>query len=277
MSQILFNRTVKTNIIMYPNDGTGRDVYIYFNNGGFWKDNIKRYQLKEKFKRSSFARFHSIRKIPPIWNYHADGTGRDSYILYDYGGLINNYKGPYLHNFRGYDDNLNDDYFRKTNNALYMSADEKKYQNKISKIQKDVVRRLYYKPIKDIKYSHLKREYSHGNIFNKLKLAPIKTSQTCNENKTNVVNGNTINERYFNNNNIRLRNDHFLNDVYNEEKNNNINNEQSRNKLTLFENNSIKCLSNNFGEKTHYPFNQFKKKMNLVKGNFIKRNIPFNY
>ena len=104
---------------MYPNDGTGRDVYIYFNNGGFWKDNIKRYQLKEKFKRSSFARFHSIRKIPPIWNYHADGTGRDSYILYDYGGLINNYKGPYLHNFRGYDDNLNDDYFRKTNNALY--------------------------------------------------------------------------------------------------------------------------------------------------------------
>ena len=91
MSQILFNRTVKTNIIIYPNDGTGRDCYIYFNNGGFWKDNIKRYALQEKFKRSSFARFRSIRKTPPIWNYHADGSGRDSYILYDYGGLIHRF------------------------------------------------------------------------------------------------------------------------------------------------------------------------------------------
>ena len=114
MSQILFNRTVKTNIIIYPNDGTGRDCYIYFNNGGFWKDNIKRYALQEKFKRSSFARFRSIRKTPPIWNYHADGSGRDSYILYDYGGLINNYKVPRMHNFRGYDENLNDNYLRKT-------------------------------------------------------------------------------------------------------------------------------------------------------------------
>ena len=38
MSQILFNRTVKTNIIIYTTDGTGRDGYITFNNAGFWKN-----------------------------------------------------------------------------------------------------------------------------------------------------------------------------------------------------------------------------------------------
>ena len=187
MSQILFNRTVKTNIIIYPNDGTGRDCYIYFNNGGFWKDNIKRYALQEKFKRSSFARFRSIRKTPPIWNYHADGSGRDSYILYDYGGLINNYKVPRMHNFRGYDENQNDNYLRKTYSTLYMSADEKKYQDKLSRIQKDVVNRLYYKPRNKFRYNILKRDFSHENVFNKLKLESVKTNPTIHDNKTNII------------------------------------------------------------------------------------------
>jgi hypothetical protein len=270
MSQILFNRTVKTNIIIYPNDGTGRDCYIYFNNGGFWKDNIKRYSLQEKFKRSSFARFRSIRKTPPIWNYHADGSGRDSYILYDYGGLINNYKVPRMHNFRGYDENLNDNYLRKTYSTLYMSADEKKYQDKLSRIQKDVVNRLYYKPRNKFRYNILKRDFSHENVFNKLKLESVKTNPTIHDNKTNI-----INVKRFLNNNHSLRNKNYLDDAFNEEKNNN--NERTRNKLGLFKSNSIKCLSQNFGEKTHYPFNQFKRKMNLVKGNLNKRSNLFNY
>ena len=39
-----------------------------------------------------------------------------------------------------------------------MSADEKKYQDKLSRIQKDVVNRLYYKPRNKFRYNTLKRE-----------------------------------------------------------------------------------------------------------------------
>ena len=92
MSQILFNRTVKTNIIIYPTNGSGRDTYIMYNNAGFWKENLRKFSNKNKSKRSSFARFHSIRNIPRIWNYHSDGTGRDTYILYNDGGLMNIYQ-----------------------------------------------------------------------------------------------------------------------------------------------------------------------------------------
>ena len=275
-SQILFNRTVKTNIILYPTDGTGRDGYIYFNSGGFWKDNIKRYSLEEKYKRSSFARFHSIRRDPPIWNYHADGTGRDTYILHDYGGLINGfYKAPNMNNFRSYDESVINPN-RAINNNLYMSADERKYHEKLMKIQKDVVNRLYYKPKRNLKFDkHLKRENSHGNIFRKLKLEPIKMNRSdIDNNQTNEINDN-INGSYFNNNNIGLRNNNYLDNIFNDEKNNS--NEKSRNKLSLFKNYRIRCLANNGGNATHYPFNQFNRKMNLTKYNFNKKSNLFNY
>ena len=276
MSQILFNRTVKTNIIIYPTDGTGRDGYITFNNGGFWKQNIKRYSLKEKYKRSSFARFRSIRKTPPIWNYHADGTGRDSYILYDYGGLINNfYRTPNFNNFRSYDENNGSDSFRKTSNNLYMSADEKKYHERLTKIQKDVVNRLYYKPKNELKLNHLKRENSHGNVFSKLKLEPIISNHSNVDNQKNEIND-TINGRYFNNND-GLRSPRYLDNIFNEEKNDI--NKRSRNKLSLFKNYKIKCLSNKFDEKNNcYPFNQFNNKINLSKKDYNnKKSNLFNY
>ena len=276
MSQILFNRTVKTNIIIYPTDGTGRDGYITFNNAGFWKDNIKRYSLQEKYKRSSFARFHSIRKIPPSWKYHSDGTGRDTYILHNYGGLINNYKAPNLNIFRICDENSNENPLNKKDNNYYvMSSDEKRYQKKISKIQKDVINRLYYKPKEEYKFNHLRRENSYGNVFTKLKLEPIKKNHICDDNQKNIIN-NDVNRRYFFNNN-ELRNGNYLNKIFNDEKNDY--NEKSRNKLALLNKYRIKCLSNNFDEKiNHYPFNQFNKKMmNLTRSTSNRKYNLFNY
>lgn len=274
MSQILFNRTVKTNIIIYPTDGTGRDGYITFNNAGFWKDNIKRYSLQEKYKRSSFARYRSIRKIPPIWNYHSDGTGRDTYVLYDFGGLINNYKTPNLNIFRSYDGNSNENLKNNKTayNNLFMSTDEKRYQKKISKIQKDVVNRLYYKPKNEFKFNQMKRENSYGNVFTKLKLEPIKNKQILYDNEKNMINDN-INERYFIKKNNELRNEGYLDNIF-DEKNEN---EKSRNKLSMFQKYNIKCLSNNYDEKNnHYPFNQFVRKNNWTKRNLYSKSNLFN-
>ena len=156
MAKNIFNRTVKTNIILYPTDGSGRDCYITYNNAGFWKDNIKRITQKEKFGRKPFVNFHSLKRIPPSWNYHADGTGRDGYVLYDYGGLIHRFRSPNTNFFRSDSDyNMKNTSHKNT----FLSRDEKIYKNKIHKIQNDLLQsknkihkiqndllqRLYYK------------------------------------------------------------------------------------------------------------------------------------
>ena len=76
---------------------------------------------------------------PPIWNYHSDGTGRDTYVLHDYGGLINHYKGPRTNFFRSnYENNSSENIFNnRMNNNSYLTRDEKIYQTKLTKIQKD--------------------------------------------------------------------------------------------------------------------------------------------
>ena len=275
MSQILFNRTVKTNIIIYPTNGKGRDGYIMYNNAGFWKDNIKRFSLNEKYKRSSFARYHSIRKTPPIWNYHSDGTGRDTYIVYNDGGLMNNYKTPCLTNFRtNYEDLFYETaYNNKINNPLYMTKDEKLYVNKLSKIQKDVVDRLYYH---SNKFHNFKRENSYGNVFSKLKLEPIKKNRYYNDEEKNIINENNmnINERYFNYNN-ELSNRNTIDNIFNEV--NKSSDKKSRNKLSTFRKYRIKCLTNDQDPKiNHYPFNQTNKNWNLLRKTVDKKYNIFN-
>ena len=276
MSQILFNRTVKTNIIIYPTNGTGRDGYIMYNNAGFWKDNLKRFSLKDKYKRSSFARFRSIRKIPPIWNYHSDGTGRDTYILYNDGGLMNIYKTPSFTNFRtNYEDLFYEtSYNNKINNPLYMTKDEKLYMNKLTKIQKGVVDRLYYQ---SNKFHNLKRENSYGNVFTKLKLEPIiKKNRYYNDEEKNIINENNmnINERYFNNNN-ELTNRNSMSNIFNDM--NKSSDKKSRNKLATFRKYRIKCLTNEPEPKVNqYPFNQINKNSNFIRKSVDKKYNLFN-
>ena len=42
---------------------------------------------KEKNYHTPLSVFRSWSKIPPIWSYHSDGSGRDSYVLINNGGL----------------------------------------------------------------------------------------------------------------------------------------------------------------------------------------------
>ena len=68
----------------YGIDGTGRDTYINFDNGG----NFRGYGLegRGKFERGAFDSKNSFkRKVPNIaghpLHYTGDGTGRDFYIM----------------------------------------------------------------------------------------------------------------------------------------------------------------------------------------------------
>ena len=138
----IFNRTVKTNIIIYPANGMGRDGYITYNNAGFWKKNIKPVVPKEQFKRPPFAVFRSLKNTPPTWTYYSDGTGRDSYVYYNSGGLIRKYSPLARQNLQKFlRGRMGDN--KWSNQKIYLSKDERLYLNKINHIQKDLVNRLY--------------------------------------------------------------------------------------------------------------------------------------
>ena len=266
MTKNIFNRTVKTNIILYPTDGTGRDCYITYNNAGFWKDNIKRIAAKEKFGRKPFITFHSLKRIPPSWNYHADGTGRDGYILYDCGGLIHRFHSPNNNIFRN---NYNDIMDRTNYKNTFLSRDERIYKNKLNKIQNDLLQRLYYKPKREFKFLH--KENSAPNIFNsQRKLEPInRYKNEINNNINDQIINNSINERYtlgtlnqrFNNKS-KLRNALLEEKTSNEEK---TYNPKKPNRFRNFQKYRVKSLANSIDDRVYnYPFNQFSFKKNNI-------------
>ena len=140
-------RTVKTNIILYKTDNKGRDGYITFNDGGFWKDNIKQIKLKSNFPRHINNTFHSlIHQAAPI-NYYSDGRGRDTYVVKNNAGLVKEFCPLASRQFLS-------QYLRKDNFPIsydkrikyknfFLTPSDKENYLKINKIQNNVVWRLY--------------------------------------------------------------------------------------------------------------------------------------
>ena len=205
----LFNRTVKTNIIIYPTDGMGRDGYITYNNAGFWKENIKPIVPKEKFGRPPFAVFRSLKNTPPIWTYYSDGSGRDSYVYYNNGGLKRTFSPLANQNLQKYLREKRADNRNNNHQIFHLSRDEKIYLNKIRQIQNNLVNRLYnrYK-YKFQNNSFMNSPNRFGNTFNgnnntlqrsssqiigRTTLEPIKYN---NDNSINTLNQNSINNNF---------------------------------------------------------------------------------
>lgn len=163
MVENIFKRTVKTNIVIYPTDGKGRDGYITYNNAGFWTENIKQIVPKEEYKREPFHVFRSLTRLPPSWNYHSDGTGRDGYILYNCGGLIRKHTPLAKQNLQRF---LRKYEEPKVSNYRYiLSKAEKLHLREINKIQKNLINRLYekYKNNKSIDENGI---FNNNNLIN---------------------------------------------------------------------------------------------------------------
>ena len=194
MSQKIFNRTVKTNIILYPTDGMGRDGYITYNDAGFWKENYKQVSPKQKYEKKPFKIFRSWRKIPPSWNYHSDGTGRDGYILCNYGGLIKRYESNC--NKNSFLRSGDDDFYQSQIKSEFLSKAEKRYQKQINKIQRDLVTRLYdnYKLKNNNNILH--KENSALDLTNKKNIALFK-------NNFNKIDNNTLHQNFRSKSQIR--------------------------------------------------------------------------
>jgi len=139
-------RTVKTNIVLYSTDNMGRDGYITYNNGGFWKDNIKQIKLKSNFPRHINSTFHSLIHQAAPFNYYSDGRGRDTYVIQNNAGLVKEFN-PLANR------QILSKYLRKhipfssdkkiKHRRLFFTPSDRENFFKIREIQSNVVRRLY--------------------------------------------------------------------------------------------------------------------------------------
>jgi len=76
----------------YKSDGSGRDTYISYNSGGIW-NSVKQGKIDNRITQSTYIPAHESRKNlgnmnPRFAHYHGDGTGRDSYVIDHYGGIV---------------------------------------------------------------------------------------------------------------------------------------------------------------------------------------------
>ena len=91
-------RTHNPTYASYCGDGTGRDSYIILNNGGLSRSPKQGMQWPAVRKTPRDLRAMPSKKAM-AFTYRSDGTGRDSYVLNNSGGLVNDFRGSKADNF----------------------------------------------------------------------------------------------------------------------------------------------------------------------------------
>ena len=205
MSVINLGRTTKTNIAFYQSDGMGRDGYITYNNAGFWKD--KHLKIKNSFPHKKFTIFHSLIHQAAPFNYYSDGSGRDTYIMENNAGLVKSFDPLAKQNLPKF--LRQGDEYHLFKHKIFLTKSQRRYLNKIKKIQDSVVSRLYNDSLEKIKKNKMElRTDSINDFFNKDKIKEISGIKTPNNeynNKSlsfnflqNEVNTSVNNKKYTN-------------------------------------------------------------------------------
>ncbi len=142
---------MKSKYVPYPADGTGRDRYIGYNNGGFFDKN-KSISVDKNNKETATAFVTKLNERyaispsikAPNFHYHGDGTGRDSYILSNGGGLF--YDSRSLNSYHLTDFLRNNDPSTTKSNTIETSKCSQlqmRYIKFLRENQKSVIKRLY--------------------------------------------------------------------------------------------------------------------------------------
>jgi len=96
MSKNIINvRTFDPKFPHYIPDGSGRDAFVNYNNGGLGAPRIPFYHESSAFNQKRQTKSPSPLKDAVAFQYRPDGTGRDTYIYCNSGGLKNTSFAPY--------------------------------------------------------------------------------------------------------------------------------------------------------------------------------------
>ena len=173
-------RTMKLKYVPYFTDGNGRDRYIAFNNGGFFrnketnKENVRK--TGTSFDTKISYKYVSPYMKAPNFHYYSDGNGRDSYICINGGGLF--YDSKPLNSYKLSDFLRTDNYgsmYKKTGRS-WMTKAHRKYNKLLKSKEKDIINRLYES--QKIKFMK-KKKNGHPNLsyqqYNEEKYNPLLT------------------------------------------------------------------------------------------------------
>ena len=151
-------RTFKENYVPYFADGRGRDRYIVYNNAGFYHNYPKAMSPEYVYRTGTLfgTKIYYNKRIPdikaPNFHYHADGNGRDKYILVNGGGLFTDSKP--LNSYKLTDFLRKNDYAYNSpikKNKIALSRAEMKYNKFLRNKEKEIINRLYTKEKKKFK------------------------------------------------------------------------------------------------------------------------------
>ena len=142
-------RTFKSNYVPYFPDGNGRDRYIVYNNAGFFKNFPSSPNNKDLSRTGCFFSTKIVNHMKsssvksPNFHYHADGNGRDKYIIVNGGGLFSETKPLISYKLT--------DFLRKNDQNIspvrkykeFLSRDEIKYNKLLKEKERNLIKRLY--------------------------------------------------------------------------------------------------------------------------------------
>lgn len=186
-------RTQRPRFPKYISDGNGRDYYIKFNNAGYWEGQFKVFK-KPDYEYPKYSNYHSLFHQTAPFKYYASGNGRETYII-NSGGLY--------HDQRPLASYKLDDFLRgsktmenientKPSRRRYLSLGEKKYNNQLKSLEKNLIKRLYKLPKKNKKIEQNeilpslegKKEIDFGDKLKNNMLLNIASTPNFSKNRT---------------------------------------------------------------------------------------------
>ena len=144
-------RTLKDRYVPYPPDGSGRDRYVAYNNGGFFDKNSNSLNSNQNNKQTGtsfdtkidykYSLSPSIKA--PNFHYHGDGTGRDSYIITNGGGLFYDSKSLNSYKLTDFLRKSEPNCLKSSNFGSKVSLSQMRYNKALREKEKSLIYRLY--------------------------------------------------------------------------------------------------------------------------------------
>ena len=252
-------RTARPRWTLYESDGRGRDNYISYNNGGFWKLNQYVISLKTKYDYNRYYNFHSLYHFAAPFKYYSDGQCRDSYIVAGT-GLSHDTKPLCQYQLTDF---LRSGESWRPKRPLYKSLAEKRINMKLREIENRMIYRLYTKPllIKKEKERKMKEENDEGLEMNE-----------NNEDNNNLNNDNNIQYSHYNTeNNVQSSCDFNKTDEFKSKKFKNLRINSEENINNEFNKNHNKFLKTDVGFYSRNVINPLKSRTTNNSSNKKKR------
>jgi hypothetical protein len=154
-------RTERIRFPRYIPDGRGRDYYILHDNAGYWKDQFKLFK-KPDYEYPKYNNHYSLfHQAAPV-KFIPSGSGRENYIINSM-GLCHDQRPLASYSLNEFLRSTTQNKFKSRNN--YMSRDQKKYNDRLHTLEKQLVHRLYKVPMEIKKEKEKIEDSLDGNIL----------------------------------------------------------------------------------------------------------------